>query len=307
MRQSIHHTIETGILLLVACMTWGQTFKASHLQRAYEKLHLATNTQLRNHLSIRTDDRGIIEHIGIPMFSTEMRTLLPSPVYDYLEYALLDHKYHINENALQQLKLRFQNGDWSDLEQVRPSNKCTINNVDDKWYVVTWSRYGKSNISVAIPIDYELLANSSRKEMEQIFISNLQKHHPATISGNIPLMPELSDINTTLSLEFQLYGHHKKTIDVSLAQWLSYGLSTGSTPLYIYEGRNQNTDKAVLLMENRQEGYAHMISVNIPINNNNNGKATCNGKAYLYIPISNITRLYEKAPHHQSTPKKYEN
>ena len=97
MRQSIHHTIETGILLLVACMTWGQTFKASHLQRAYEKLHLSTNTQLRNHLSIRTDYRGIIDHIGIPMFSTEMRTLLPSPVYDYLEYALLDHEYHINE------------------------------------------------------------------------------------------------------------------------------------------------------------------------------------------------------------------
>ena len=167
-----------GVFFLLSIALQAQTFKASHLQRAYEKLHMNTSSTNRSDLTIRTSDDGTIEHIGIPLFNDEMRKLLPSPIYDYLEFALLDHKYHINENTLQQQKIRFFNGSWADLEKIRPSDRCTIDNRDDKWYIVKWERERLDYLAVVVPIDYELLANSTRKEMEQNFGRLLKQFKP---------------------------------------------------------------------------------------------------------------------------------
>ena len=120
----------------------------------------------------------MIEHIGIQLFSQQMRTLLPSPIYDYLEFALLNHKYSILENNLQEKKIMFRNGTWDDLVNISPYDDCTIDNRDDKWYIVTWKRISQEPLSVLIPIDYELLANSSRKEMEKNFTRGLLRHKP---------------------------------------------------------------------------------------------------------------------------------
>ena len=114
------------MLLLFSNFAWSQTFKDSHIQKAYEKLQLGSNPQLMKSLSVRTDDNGVIEHIGFPLFAQKMRTLLPSPIYDYLEYAMLDHKYHINDNTLQHQKIRFLKGNWNDLASVRPTDDCNI-------------------------------------------------------------------------------------------------------------------------------------------------------------------------------------
>ncbi len=167
------------LLLLTPYSVEAQKFKASHLQCAYERLELETNSSNRHQISIRTDKDGVIEHIGIPMFNLKMRTLLPSPIYDYLEYAVLDHKYRLSENTLQQQKIKFRNGTWEDLYHITPANDCTIDKVDNKWYIVTWNRPSAEPLAVAVPIDYELLANSTRKEMEQSFVRNLKQFQPS--------------------------------------------------------------------------------------------------------------------------------
>ena len=109
-RSIIFRTVWAGIFLLCTCMAEAQSFKASHLKNAYERLQLRQRS---------------------PLFSAKMRTLLPSPIYDYLEFAWLSHKYHLSENKLQEQKIMFKNGTWSDLEQIRPANDCTIDNRDD--------------------------------------------------------------------------------------------------------------------------------------------------------------------------------
>ena len=184
-----------GVFFLFSLALQAQTFKASHLQRAYEKLHLNTSSTNRSDLTIRTSDDGTIEHIGIPLFNDEMRKLLPSPIYDYLEFALLDHKYHITENTLQQQKIRFFNGSWTDLEMIKPSYNCTIDNRDDKWYVIKWSYNSKEILSVAVPIDYELLANSSRREMEQNFCQGLKQYKPGKPQPLIVESDELESLH----------------------------------------------------------------------------------------------------------------
>lgn len=317
---TILKAICTGVFLLLPLSLCSQTFKASHLQKAYEKLRL--NERDSKGLSIRKANDGTIEHIGIPLFSAEMRALLPSPIYDYLEFALLDHKYHINENTLQQQKIRFHNGSWSDLEKITPKDDCTIDNRDDKWYIVRWSRNAQEILSVAVPIDYELLSNSSRKEMEQNFCRDLKRYQPVSSQGPSSatklnaLLPEetlsailmTSDhasVNATLNIELLYAGFRKELVSVSLPQWMEFCKSEGCTPHYIYEGVADDKASVMLLMHNRSEGYAHLLHLHAPVSQLEAREQKYNGKVYMFIPTNNIADLFAKATG-KSTPKKYE-
>ena len=124
-RTVIAKLIIWGAICLFPMIVLSQTFKSTHLQIAYEKLQLKSNPTQAKALTIRQDENGTIEHIGIPLFSDEMRTLLPSPIYDYLEFAALDHKYHINENTLQQQNIKFHNGSWNSLVQLSSGVICS--------------------------------------------------------------------------------------------------------------------------------------------------------------------------------------
>lgn len=313
--------IYSGVFFLLPIALQAQTFKASHLQRAYEKLHLNTSSANRSDLTIRTSDDGTIEHIGIPLFNDEMRRLLPSPIYDYLEFALLDHKYHINENILQQQKIRFFNGSWTDLEKIRPSDRCTIENRDDKWYIVRWERVRQDNLAVVVPIDYELLANSTRKEIEQDFSRHLKQYHPkrdrsegsaSILKGTVPqetlsniLMASNVPIKATLNLELLYAGFRKETMTISLSQWMGFCRSEGCTPYYIYEGAKDDQASAMLLMYNRSEGYAHLLHLHAAISQLEAPEQTYQGKVYMFIPTSNVADLFTKATG-PSTHKTYE-
>ena len=320
-RTIIISILSAGILLFSPLVAEAQTFKASHLQRAYEKLHLNSASANRSGLTIRTSGDGTIEHIGIPLFSDEMRRLLPSPIYDYLEFALLDHKYHINENMLQQQKIRFHNGSWGDLETIRPSDNCTIDNRDDKWYIVKWTRDNRSQLTVVVPIDYELLSNSTRKEMEQDFSRHLKQYQPKPgrsegpaplLKGSAPkealssiLLSSNASVQATLSLELLYAGFRKETVKVSLPQWMGFCRSVGCTPYYIYEGANGDQASAMLLMYNRSEGYVHLLHLHAPVSLLEAREQNYQGKVYMFIPTNNVTDLFAKATG-PSTPKTYE-
>lgn len=308
------------VLFLFMVAVHAQTFKASHLQKAYEALKLSE--QDSKDLVIRKSAGGMIEHIGIPLFSTEMRTLLPSPIYDYLEYALLDHKYQINENTLQHQKIRFFKGSWEDMEKITPSDDCTIDNKDDKWYIVRWSRNAQEILSVVIPIDYELLANSNRREMEQNFSRNLKCYKPVSkpetstahrLNASKPretlkdiiMTTDHASVQVNLSIKLLYTGFHKETISVTLLQWMGFCHSEGCTPYYIYEGIDSNQASVMLLMHNRSEGYAHLLHLHAPISQLEATAQTYQGKLYMFIPTNNITDLFAEATG-KSTPKKFE-
>ena len=317
----IIRVICAGVFLLFSMVLQAQTFKASHLQRAYEKLHLDSQTESRSDLTIRKTADGTIEHIGIPLFSGEMRRLLPSPIYDYLEFAVLDHKYHISDNTLQQQKIRFYNGSWADLEQIRPSDNCSIDNRDDKWYIVKWTRDNQNQLAVAVPIDYELLANSTRKEMEQNFCRQLQQFHPkrekgkeSALSLNVStpqetlsniLLASHDSLRVTLNMELLYAGFRKESVSVSLPQWMGFCQSEGCTPYYIYEGAQGNLASAMLLMYNRSEGYAHLLYLHAAISQLEAHEQTYQGKVYMFIPTNNVADLFAKSTG-PSTHKTYE-
>ena len=180
-----------AILLAItaSCLSLSaQNYKADRLRRAVNKLELSIvadsllpDTTLSliakdgRTVYIRTSPQCEVEHVGIPLFNDMMRLLQPSPVYDFLEYALLNWKYKIDSNLLYLSKVIFKTGSWKTLLQSRINDcECSIENRDDKLYIVTWKRNDQDVAVIGIPIEYELLNNDTRRNMERAVVSQLQ-------------------------------------------------------------------------------------------------------------------------------------
>ena len=128
---------------------------------------------------LRVNAMGEIEHIGIPLFHDYMRILQPSPVYDFLEYAVLNKRYKVNPNQLYLSKVIFKKGSWHILTEKKLFEyDCTIENMDDKLYIVTWTRDDIEEVVIGIPIEYELLNNDTRRNMERQFVTELTSERP---------------------------------------------------------------------------------------------------------------------------------
>lgn len=140
---------------------------------------------------VRTNPMGDIEHVGIPLFADMMRLLQPSPVYDFLEFALLNWKYKINHNQLYLSKVIFKKGGWDTL-LVNSLNECdcSIENRDDKLYVVSWKHDNKDVAVIGVPIEYELLNNDTRRNMETAFVRNLEASNPTVFRPDPSIVDE---------------------------------------------------------------------------------------------------------------------
>ncbi|MDD6493331.1 MAG: hypothetical protein PUF55_01580, partial [Bacteroidales bacterium] len=130
-------------------MLQAQEYKTALLKSAAEKLglqimqdsimpdsiHFFTAKDGRK-ICVRTNPMGQIEHIGIPLFNKGMRFLQPSPVYDFLEFALINKKYTVTPNQLYLSKVIFKKGNWDTLLNGNlEKQNCSIENMDDKLYI----------------------------------------------------------------------------------------------------------------------------------------------------------------------------
>ena len=168
-----------------------QNFKADRLWKAANILGLQIEADLLmpemtyaltakdgRTICLRTDPMGSIEHVGIPLFNDAMRLLQPSPVYDFLEFAVMNWKYRVNPNQLYLSKLIFRRGSWETLLREKLNECiCSIENRDDKLYIVSWQKDDRELACIGIPIEYELLNNDTRRNMERYFIKELADYH----------------------------------------------------------------------------------------------------------------------------------
>jgi len=108
------------------------------------------------------------------LFSPELRILRPSPVYGFLEQALADHQAKRPDREQPLRQVIFTVGTWNNLLEIGPADDCQITNIDNKRYAVSWLRNGKELVTLHFPIDYELLANSTRRKMELAMAERLK-------------------------------------------------------------------------------------------------------------------------------------
>lgn len=232
---------------------------------------------------VRSDTNGTVEHIGLPLFNAAMRRQTPSPVYDCLEYAALDRSAIHTENDLLLQKIKFYKGSWQTLSGVKPTDGCTITNHSDKYYQLVWNRNGRETVSVVIPIDYELLSVSNRREIEEAFVHNVTRHHTAskgTLSHDID--PQLAKAEMHLSTSLSNYS--RKTVIVTLRQWLSYCKSQGCTTSIRYDDSDETFIRGYVTTRNDAMGYHHLLELTWTMEDLSHPIPKIKGKALLFIP-----------------------
>ena len=195
------------LTLVIACLDLSaQNYKADRLRKAVEVLGLQIDTDSLmpdttiallskdgRTVCLRTDPMGDIEHVGVPLFNDMLRLLQPSPVFDFLEYAVLNWKYKVNPNQLYLSKVIFKVGSWETLLKEKLCDiECSIENREDKLYIVTWKREEKDVAVIGIPIEYELLNNDTRRNMERAFVRDLEASKPSSTRPNPAVVSEES-------------------------------------------------------------------------------------------------------------------
>ncbi len=187
------------VLFLCCCLTAAAqegTYRSESIKSAINRLGLAkTADTLRPGLSvllcrgkqvcIRKNRDNEVVSIGMPLFSKTVRQLQPSPIYDFLEYALLDHTFSISDNPFTYKGFRFAKGSWSELQGVEETMDLNISNIGGSSYQITWSKDGNTVVEVTFPVQYDMLSGSTHSEQEANFIRDLTRYraHDAVVEN----------------------------------------------------------------------------------------------------------------------------
>lgn len=232
------------ILFVMPVLTSAQQFQKERLSLAAKKLQLDSAALLtpgiqhvkvkERELVVRITQNGMVEHIGIPLFNESLQAVLPSPIYDFLEYATLDHHFRINDNSLHLQDIKFEKGSWEQMEQLSDSLPCTIDNEEGKRYKVTWYKPDGNELIVSFPVNYELLANSTRRELERNFVKGLAAYHDSTT--NVPIQVDVDRLKPS------------DTEGVFISEGTSYIIPAINNNIYVQKGKE---GKAKLIFDNR--------------------------------------------------------
>ena len=205
----------SGCLLLCMALSgiahWchGQkvTFHSDYMRAAVEKLQIGgmADTLQSGYTTLRVKGRRVclnidkerqVDYIGMPLFDRRMKVLQPSPVYNYLEYALLDRVFRVSKNPFANKDLKCVEGKWSDWEKVTEKTPVIIDNHEDKVYEVTWTLGAAKKLRLRFPLKYDMMANSSRKEMTANFVRDLGKEvcRPSAKTGKADVHAAMDDM-----------------------------------------------------------------------------------------------------------------
>ncbi len=113
---------------------------------------------------------GKIKHIGLNLFSDEMKQLLNEELFNYIEEALLAKSLNLNDELYE--KLVISKGIISDFKSLTPESACTVNTLNSKSMSIEWAKDNKE-ISVSVPIGYDTSSKGNRSDIENDFISRL--------------------------------------------------------------------------------------------------------------------------------------
>lgn len=179
------------LLIICSCSLWNKvhamSFQASYLKIAAQHLKFDRLDTLRSGANIilyqgipviiiKNED-SVVTHIGYKLFAHSLRTEHPSPIYNYIEYALLDHKFHFSDNPFTYKDLKFIEGGWNDVETISEATSFQIDAIQDRFYILTWLLNESKKVCLQFPINYERLSLVNRRELEQNIIRDINRYH----------------------------------------------------------------------------------------------------------------------------------
>lgn len=133
-------------------------------------------------------------------------------------------------------------------------------------------------------------SQDSNKKFVPIFSSALKWESAANLfQGFLPDSTEY-----TLFIEQSLYGFKSQQFTVPLKKWLDYCESMQLETYFAVEEEREDGLKALLISQNVDLGFNHMISLIIPSNFIEKKNVVIKGKMNAYIPTQNVKDLYQQ-------------
>lgn len=154
---------------------------------------------------VRVSD-GMVNHIGIRLFSEEMRSLEKSPILDFLERYFLQLSYPPKSvsaaNMVRDDQFRFLQGTLASVSALQPTDGFSYS-FDQNQYVAVWTRNGSAMLEVSFPVEYELISGENKIEAENNIMADIQKS--AIAKDTVDVNNNRSDYYLVLDLSSKLY------------------------------------------------------------------------------------------------------
>lgn len=336
MKQFILYII--SFLLFSTSATAQVKFRTSELQRLASTLNIdaATLPDGFSHptakgisLTVRVEE-NTVEHIGLFLFSDDIRSVGNSPIFDFLERYFLLLKYPPSVKTANLMmrddQFQFLNGSLNTIDDLSPTDGFSYN-YDKHRYTAKWDRDGQTLLTVSFPVEYELISGENKIEAEEnlqravrkavvrkqqdnrqqndtyldLFSNRLyfagdqliaSSQHPAETAANMMLSTNTPG-NYSLSITQISYGFKRKVFDVPLRQWIAFCQNNGCELYYGVENVEASGNvSAVVLAVNESENYNHVLTVTIPADMIDRLQGSLKVRLYPYVPTHNVENLF---------------
>lgn len=97
-----------------------------------------------------------------------------------------------------------------------------------------------------------------------------------------------------LQIKQYLYGFKSMTFTVGVSEWVNYCLNEGMNVYFAVENETIENIKAVVLAENKNLGYNHLLSITVPRDFISNPTVKLSATLNAFIPTHNVRNLYQE-------------
>lgn len=329
-----------GVALLLTSASSQTVYRTAELQRLAMVLAIDAATLQEGYNYVDADHQRLVvtkanhmvNHIGLCLFSEDMRKIGEMPVMDFLERYFLQLKYPPKvtnaKNMIRDDQFQFITGTLQTIDEIKPTDIFSLN-YDKRLYTASWKREGLPLLVVSFPVEYELISGENKIEAENhlqadILSTNItneapkptagldqpfehfsgklyQQHgtliyserHPAETVANMMISQQIKGA-FDLNLTQVSYGFKKTTFCVPLRQWISFCQNHGCQLYVGIEDVKENGDvSAVVLAVNEAENYNHVLTMTVPFDMIRARQGQIDARIYPYVPTHNVENLFD--------------
>lgn len=124
-------------------------------------------------------DQGKICHIGLNLFTDEVKRSTDKSLLDFVEEALLAKILNVKNEVYDRLVIN--KGNLSDFSSLSPQSDYSLTNSNSKSMTIEWP-ISDGYVCVTMPLNYNVLSTGSRAEIENEFITKIKTFKGSRIS-----------------------------------------------------------------------------------------------------------------------------
>ncbi len=209
-------------------------------------------------VTVRVNRWNEIEHIGLLLFSKQLREVNPLPVYDFLErYLLAADAMPANTEDMMRMswdRIHFTVGNARTALSLDTTAVFSESHVDLRVYKVAWSVADRKVLEMSFLMDYQLMTGLNAIELEQSLFRNMRRYTFRPQSAGMPALPDKGSVYTLKGNYF---------ISPVIRNDLYYSRDGGHGEWRLVSGRQAGTRALSNMMLRPADGNGPMVKVKL--------------------------------------------